>query len=197
MKHAVVNLGAEGRQCNRLADRLHRDVSICGDHRRRPCPRGGHRPHRVGDVPTGHPTLAVRPPLMSSCDLIDVYSSLLVIKGILPVRLLNIAQALEHSGGRYKYYGDTRTMNESFPSTYAYIKLLDTNPAGIEHGLGDWMPVEGTSTAFTGPGFLHMSYLAFANITEILGKHDLAEQYRAKAAAVAKVGGLSLCTPPS
>ena len=84
----------------------------------------------------------------------------------------------------YKYYGDTQIMRESFNATYAYIRLLDTNPAGIEHGLGDWMPVQGTSTAFTGPGFLRMSYLAFANITEILGMHDLAKQYRGKITAI-------------
>ena len=57
----------------------------------------------------------------------------------------------------YKYYGDTETMRESFNSTYAYIQLLDSNPSGIGHGLGDWMPVVGTSTEFTGPGFLRMS----------------------------------------
>ena len=45
------------------------------------------------------------------------------------------------------------------------VQLLDSNPPGIGHGLGDWMPVQGTSTEFTGPGFLRMSYLAFANIT--------------------------------
>lgn len=84
----------------------------------------------------------------------------------------------------YKYYGDTDTMKESFDATYAYIKLLDTNPAGIGNGLGDWMPVEGTSTEFTGPGFQRMSYLAFANITEILGKPDLAAHYRGKVGAI-------------
>jgi len=71
--------------------------------------------------------------------------------------------------------------NESFDATYAYIKLLDSNPSGITSGLGDWMPVEGTSVAFTGRGFQMMSYLAFANITEILGKEDLAKEYRQKA----------------
>lgn len=30
------------------------------------------------------------------------------------------------------------------------------------------MPVQGTSTAYTGPGFERMSFLAFANITELL-----------------------------
>lgn len=48
------------------------------------------------------------------------------------------------------------------------------------------MPVEGTSTTYTGPGFLYMSYLAFANITEILGEPELAKEYRAKAATVAE-----------
>ena len=83
-----------------------------------------------------------------------------------------------------RYYGDTQTMKDSFNATYAYIQLLDTNPAGINHGLGDWMPVEGTSTAFTGPGFLRMSYLAFANITDILGMHDLAAKYRGKVTGI-------------
>lgn len=46
------------------------------------------------------------------------------------------------------------------------------------------MPVEGTSTAFTAPGFQRMSYLAFANISDILGKEQLALEYREKAAAI-------------
>ena len=90
----------------------------------------------------------------------------------------------------YKYYGDKQTMADSFDQTYAYIQMLeesesDPESTSIESGLGDWMPVQGTSTAFTGRGFQRMSYLAFANITEILGKPTLAKAYRSKAAAVA------------
>eukprot|EP01047_Picozoa_sp_COSAG01_P055639 COSAG01_NODE_6218_length_3786_cov_2.327638_3_plen_274_part_00 len=82
--------------------------------------------------------------------------------------------------------GDTDTMRQSFNSTYAYIQLLDSNPPGIGHGLGEWMPVVGTSTEFTGPAFLRMSYLAFANITQILGKAELSKVYRQKALDVEK-----------
>ena len=46
------------------------------------------------------------------------------------------------------------------------------------------MPVQKTKTSFTGPGFQHMSYLAFANITELLGMPALATKYRAKASAI-------------
>jgi hypothetical protein len=77
-------------------------------------------------------------------------------------------------------------MRQSFNSTYAYIQLLDSNPPGIGHGLGEWMPVVGTSTEFTGPAFLRMSYLAFANITQILGKAELSKVYRQKALDVEK-----------
>lgn len=38
--------------------------------------------------------------------------------------------------------------------------------------------VQGTSDAYTGPGFQRMSYLAFANITELLGKPAMAKEYR-------------------
>ena len=59
------------------------------------------------------------------------------------------------------------------------------------------MPVQGTSIAYTGPGFERMSYLAFANITELLGKPaELTTKYRAKAAAVRKTASFfefSLC----
>ena len=65
----------------------------------------------------------------------------------------------------YKYYGDVQTMRDSFNNTYAYIKLLDSAPRAINSGLGDWMPVQNTQSGYTGPGFQHMSYLAFANIT--------------------------------
>ena len=40
----------------------------------------------------------------------------------------------------------------------------------VDNGLGDWMPVQDTSRAFTGAGFQRMAFLAFANITELLGK---------------------------
>ena len=85
----------------------------------------------------------------------------------------------------YKYYGDTETMRRSFNHTYDYIRVLDSNPASIEDGLGDWMPLQSTSTAYTGLGFQMISYLAFANITEILGMIDLTAEYRHKAATVA------------
>ena len=84
----------------------------------------------------------------------------------------------------YKYYGDVKTMRESFPHTQAYIDLLDSaNTSLIEGGLGDWMPTDETDVAFTGLGFQRMSYLAFSNITEILGMSpDIAVRYRQKAA---------------
>ena len=40
----------------------------------------------------------------------------------------------------YKYYGDTRIMNESFASTHAYIKLLDSNPPGIDRACTGNLP---------------------------------------------------------
>jgi alpha-L-rhamnosidase len=86
----------------------------------------------------------------------------------------------------YKYNGDLRTMNESFEHTRAYIDLLDSEPPEIEHGLGDWMPVHQTDVAYTGRGFQRMSYLAFANITELLGMPlDVANHYRQKAKTLA------------
>ena len=84
----------------------------------------------------------------------------------------------------YKYYGDIQTMRDSFNQTRAYIELLDTNPPGIDSGLGDWMPAQSTEPAYTGPGFQRMSYLAFANITELLGMPALATKYRAKASSI-------------
>jgi hypothetical protein len=85
----------------------------------------------------------------------------------------------------YKYYGDKQTMAESFQNTYAYIKMLETAAnSSIDGGLGDWMPLQGTSRSYTGAGFQRMSYLAFANITELLGKPKLATHYRAKAQEV-------------
>jgi hypothetical protein len=78
---------------------------------------------------------------------------------------------------------------------------LGTNTGKVEKreafsaGLGDWMPVQGTSIAYTGPGFERMSYLAFANITELLGKPaELTTKYRAKAAAVRKTASFE-CFP--
>ncbi|CAB9522605.1 K05989 alpha-L-rhamnosidase [Seminavis robusta] len=87
----------------------------------------------------------------------------------------------------YKYYGDIKTLRESFPHTKAYIDLLDNHQTdGIQNGLGDWMPVHVTDVNFTGLGFQRMSYLAFANITEILGMSPgIATRYRKKAANVA------------
>eukprot|EP01060_Flectonema_neradi_P029730 TRINITY_DN4170_c1_g1_i4.p1 TRINITY_DN4170_c1_g1~~TRINITY_DN4170_c1_g1_i4.p1 ORF type:complete len:996 (+),score=181.21 TRINITY_DN4170_c1_g1_i4:76-2988(+) len=81
----------------------------------------------------------------------------------------------------YRYYGDISTLQTAFNSTYNYIKLLDTNPAAIQKGLGDWMPVEPTGVDFTGLGFQRMSYLAFSNISSILGYDTLSEAYLKKA----------------
>ena len=65
----------------------------------------------------------------------------------------------------YKYYGDVATMDASYNHTLAFVTLLDnTAVKDIEGGLGDWMPMEGTSTAITGLGFQREAYLAFANI---------------------------------
>jgi alpha-L-rhamnosidase len=86
----------------------------------------------------------------------------------------------------YKYYGDIRTMRDSFEHTRAYIDLLDSDPEGIEKGLGDWLAVHNTDVAFRGLGFQRMSYLAFANITEILGMPaDIVSHYRQKAVDLA------------
>ena len=87
----------------------------------------------------------------------------------------------------YKYYGDMHTLHESFNATHAFIRMLDAQPPGaVEHGLGDWMPLDATSTAFTGLGFERMAYLAFANMSSLVGAHALAREYTSKADAVAK-----------
>ena len=84
----------------------------------------------------------------------------------------------------YKYYGDLSTLHESFNATHAFVRMLAA--AGpVEHGLGDWMPVDATSTAFTGLGFQRMAFLAFANISRLVGAPDLASMYAAKAGAIA------------
>ena len=72
----------------------------------------------------------------------------------------------------YKYYGDTETMVRSFNATRAFVAMLDQNPPSLETGLGDWMPIDSTSTAFTGLGFQRMAYLAFANISSIVGGRE-------------------------
>ena len=84
----------------------------------------------------------------------------------------------------YRYYGDIRSMKDAFNATYAFIRMLDTDPSAVETGLGDWMPAEATSPAFTGLGFKRMAYLAFANISHVLGHEQLAKRYRGYAAAV-------------
>jgi hypothetical protein len=83
-------------------------------------------------------------------------------------------------------YGVVETMASSFNHTRAFIDTLDTNPPGIEHGLGDWMPAEPTSVAFTGLGFQRTAYLAFANISSLLGLPDVASKYRTKARMLAE-----------
>lgn len=63
--------------------------------------------------------------------------------------------------------------------------MLDAAAAEqVEGGLGDWMPVDDTSTAYTGRGFQRGSYLAFANISSLLGEAALAKEYAGKAASV-------------
>ena len=86
----------------------------------------------------------------------------------------------------YKYYGDLNTLHSSFNSTLAFVRMLDAAaPGAVEHGLGDWMPIGSTSTAFTGLGFQRMAYLAFANISSLVGAPALAHEFTAKARALA------------
>ena len=87
----------------------------------------------------------------------------------------------------YKYYGDRTTMAAAYEQTRAFVAMLEAaDPASVDGGLGDWMPVQHTSVAFTGPGFQRMAFLAFANITEILNKSQaLTTHYRALADQVA------------
>lgn len=70
----------------------------------------------------------------------------------------------------YKYFGDISTVRKHWNATKAFIALLDTNPPGVDGGLGDWMPVEHSQTAMTGEGFRRESYLAAANISKLLGE---------------------------
>eukprot|EP01065_Artemidia_motanka_P025898 TRINITY_DN30832_c0_g1_i1.p1 TRINITY_DN30832_c0_g1~~TRINITY_DN30832_c0_g1_i1.p1 ORF type:complete len:944 (+),score=232.22 TRINITY_DN30832_c0_g1_i1:49-2832(+) len=85
----------------------------------------------------------------------------------------------------YRYFGDERSVREHFNASRRYVELLDTRPAGITKGLGDWMPVEKTDVRLTGLGFLRESYVTFANLSSIIGEADLAKEYRAKADDVA------------
>ena len=86
----------------------------------------------------------------------------------------------------YKYYGAVDILHEAFNATHAFVRMLDEAGTAVEGGLGDWMPVDETSTAFTGLGFQRMSYLAFANISSIVGAPALEDEYNAKAKAVAQ-----------
>lgn len=85
----------------------------------------------------------------------------------------------------YRYYGNLRVLQRLQNSTEAFVRLLDTSPPGIDHGLGDWMPVEHSQTAVTGRGFLRECYLAYANISSVLGNAAAAAKYSQAAEAAA------------
>lgn len=86
----------------------------------------------------------------------------------------------------HKYYGNRPAVQRAFPAMTRYVEFLDACPrSAIEHGLGDWMTLENSALPLTGLGFQHISYLAYANMSAILGNASQASAYAARAAAVA------------
>ena len=86
----------------------------------------------------------------------------------------------------YKSYGDAPTVRRVYDAATRYVEFLDSAPrSAIENGLGDWMPVEDSALPLTGLGFQHVSYLAYANMSAIVGNASQAAKYAAAAVAIA------------
>jgi alpha-L-rhamnosidase len=85
-----------------------------------------------------------------------------------------------------KYYGNRPAVERAFGAATRYVEFLDAAPrSAIENGLGDWMPIETPAVPLTGLGFQHISYLAYANLSLVVGNASQAAAYSARAAAIA------------
>lgn len=98
----------------------------------------------------------------------------------------------------FKYYGNRAIVEKAFPAMTRYVEFLDACPRdAIENGLGDWMPVEDSALPLTGLGFQHVSYLAYANMSAIVGNASQAAAYTARAAAIADALNTAFLDPAS
>jgi len=95
----------------------------------------------------------------------------------------------------YQCYGDTRLLEERYPSMQRFIEFLSqTSQEGIRcyeeydgwHGFGDWLALDGsdgreggTSKELIGTAFFAYSTKLMAGIAHILGKEDDARRYNA------------------
>jgi alpha-L-rhamnosidase len=96
----------------------------------------------------------------------------------------------------YKYYGDAATVRRVYAPATRYVEFLDIVPRNaIENGLGDWMGVEDSALPLTGLGFQHISYLAYANMSAIVGNASQASKYAAAAAAIADALNAAFLNP--
>lgn len=93
----------------------------------------------------------------------------------------------------YQCYGDTRLLEARYASMLRFIQFLsETSRNGLRcyaeytgwHGFGDWLALDGsdgregaTSKEFIGTAFFAYSAHLLANIADILGKPDDAQQY--------------------
>ncbi len=91
----------------------------------------------------------------------------------------------------YRFYGDKRELERSYPVMQAYVKFLEGKATDgiVAYGLGDWFDIgpkppgvsQDTSLGVTGTLMLYEDAVAMSKIAALLGHADDADSYTALA----------------
>lgn len=87
----------------------------------------------------------------------------------------------------YKYYGNKRLLEESWPLIERYMQLLAAKAEGglLGYAMSDWMSTEPTSGDMSGTAFYFWVAQTAAKIAGVLGSHDDVARYEKAAADIA------------
>ncbi|MGO1816912.1 MAG: family 78 glycoside hydrolase catalytic domain, partial [Sphingobacterium sp.] len=87
----------------------------------------------------------------------------------------------------YRYYGDSKALEENYESIKRYVDMVDRRSTGglTTFGRGDWVPVKSTSDLeLTSSVYFYVDAHILARTAELLGKQEDQQRYAALAATL-------------
>ncbi|MGO3163274.1 MAG: family 78 glycoside hydrolase catalytic domain [Sphingobacteriaceae bacterium] len=87
----------------------------------------------------------------------------------------------------YRYYGDSKALEENYESIKRYVDMVDRRSTGglTTFGRGDWVPVKSTSDLeLTSSVYFYVDAHILARTAELLGKQEDQQRYAALAATI-------------
>lgn len=82
----------------------------------------------------------------------------------------------------YDYYGDTRCIENMYPTMLRYLDYLKTREKEglLDYGLGDWVPWKATTNnEYTSSAYYYLDYTLLARFASLLGKDATTYQQKA------------------